>query len=148
MIPAEIKIEQMTSADLPAVVEIESLSFTSPWSRRMFEADIKKASYWVAKEVDRVIGYIGLQTVLDEGHIPTLAVHPKFRGQGIGYRLVGMVVEAGKEKKLARIFLEVRESNLAARKLYAGFNFKEISRRKEYYHNPEEDALMLALTLQ
>ena len=137
----------MTEADLPAVAEIESLSFTSPWSRRMFEADLKKANYWVAKEEDRVVGYIGLQTVLDEGHIPTLAVHPKFREKGRGKRLVGAIVEAGKEKKLARIFLEVRESNLAARKLYASFKFKEISRRKEYYHNPEEDALVLALVL-
>lgn len=137
----------MTEADLPAVAEIEALSFTSPWSRRMFEADLKKANYWVAKEGDRVIGYVGLQTVLDEGHIPTLAVHPKFREKGIGKRLVGMVVEAGKEKKLARIFLEVRESNLAARKLYANFSFKEISRRKVYYRNPDEDALVLALAI-
>ena len=95
-----IIIEPMKESDLPVVAEIEQLSFTSPWSRRMLEADLKKAHYFVAKDGDRVIGYIGLQTVLDEGHIPTFAVHPKFRGKGLGIKLVEKVIEVGREKKL------------------------------------------------
>jgi ribosomal-protein-alanine N-acetyltransferase len=83
-----------------------------------------------------------------EGELANLAVAPDSRGQGIGRALLAAMLADASNRKTSQIYLEVRESNVAARNLYASQKFEEIGRRKRYYRNPNEDALILRRTLE
>jgi len=139
----------MQESDLPSVVEIERLSFTTPWSERLFFNEIYKqrALAQVAAVGDRVIGYICSNYVADEGHILNLAVHPDFRGRGIAKRLVKEILAELKENACRFLYLEVRASNNIAREFYEGLGFEVIGRRNGYYTEPNEDAVLMMLRL-
>lgn len=147
-------IRQLMEHDLPAVVGIENISFTTPWSEILFFNEIYKqrsiAKVAVIEEacsVQRVVGYICANYVADEGHILNLAVHPDFRKKGIAKTLAENILKELKETDCRFLYLEVRASNNAARELYEGFGFNVVGTRKNYYTNPEENALIMMLRI-
>ena len=130
-----ITIAPMRDRDIPAVVEIERLSFKFPKDESIFREDEHK--YLVAKDEDKVVGYIGVEKVLDEVHIINMAVHPDCRGKGIGKRLMQHVLN---DEEV--FFLEVRASNETAKKIYEKYGFKVINIRKGYYADGEDAYVM------
>jgi len=147
-------IRQMYEFDLPYVIEIERISFSTPWSETSFYNEIynphSTANVAVVEEaysVQRVVGYICVNQVADEGHILNLAVHPEFRKRGIAKTLVKNILEDLRETACRFLYLEVRISNNIARKFYEGFGFKIVGTRKGYYNEPREDAVIMMLVL-
>lgn len=145
----ELTIRGLKESDIPSVVEIENISFTTPWSEILFFNEIyKQRSIAKVALIDKkVIGYICANFVADEGHILNLAVHPDFRRKGIAKTLVENILEELKETDCRFLYLEVRASNNAARELYEGFGFSVVGTRKKYYNKPEEDAVIMSLRL-
>jgi ribosomal-protein-alanine N-acetyltransferase len=143
----DIVIGDMETGDLPAVLEIERASFTTPWSETSFFNELKnpRSTVKAARRDGRLTGYIFASRILDEGHILDLAVHPDFRRQGIGSALAAHAIEHLREEGCGFIFLEVRVSNQPAVKMYKRFGFEEIGIRKNYYLSPEEDAVVMVL---
>ncbi len=140
----------MDRSHLSGVAELERLCFTVPWTEAMLEEELYNdtASFIVAQgEGGEVLGYAGLHVVLDEGYIDNVAVRPAFRGQGIADRLLDVFCRFG-EAHLAFLTLEVRPSNTAAVSLYRKHGFTEAGRRKDYYNDPVEDALLLTRTFR
>lgn len=137
----------MVVEDIPAIVAIERLSFSTPWSRVAFLSEIGKPFSFtrVASSEDTIAGYICVNHILDEAHIMNLAVHPGFRRLGIATRLLKEALKELKRKGADFFYLEVRSSNLAARKFYERSGFRVVGRRKNYYQSPEEDALLMTL---
>ena len=135
-----LKIVPMQKKDIEEVYKLEVASFPVPKDLSVFLADQNK--YFVVKEEGRVVGYIGFEEIAGEGHIINLAVDPKVRRHGIGKNLVQSVLD---KTEIKVFYLEVRESNLAAHKLYQGLNFKIVGQRKAYYQDNREDALIMKL---
>ena len=133
--------------DLAGVCEVESESFTNPWTREMYLAELDHpgvAFFYVARDAERrVVGFCSFWRVLDELHINNLAVLPDCRRQGVASALLARVIEVGADLGSRRATLEVRLSNDAARRLYGGFGFVVAGVRRGYYTNPIEDALVL-----
>lgn len=140
-----MRIEAMNSTHVSEVAELEKMCFSAPWSEKSVASELENPlSLWlVATEQDRVLGYVGSQTVLGESDMMNLAVAPAARCQGIGRQLVEALAEALQEKGSHCLTLEVRQSNLPAQKLYGALGFQQIGRRPGYYSNPKEDALIL-----
>ena len=129
---------------MPAVHAIEQASFTDPWSVRDFrECVASDVLFLVATAGAGVDGYVIAQDAADEGEILNLAVAPARHRGGIGRALVEDVLAALAERGARQVFLEVRESNTAARALYAALGFAEVGRRSRYYRRPVEDAIVL-----
>ena len=138
----------MTSlAEIDAILAVEEASFTNPWTREMYLAELDHegvAFFYVARDAERrVIGFCSFWRVLDELHINNLAVLPDCRRQGVASALLTRVIEVGAGLGSRRATLEVRYSNEAARRLYGGFGFVVSGVRRAYYTNPIEDALVL-----
>jgi [ribosomal protein S18]-alanine N-acetyltransferase len=143
---APVVVDQMRLADVPAVHEIERLSFRTPWPAYAFEQELtgnRLARYVVARAGDRVVGFAGIWLMVDEGHVTTFGVHPDWRRQGIGRQLLLGLVELGATIGARRLTLEVRPSNDAAQKLYRSFGFDVVGRRPAYYTDDGEDALIM-----
>lgn len=140
-----MEIRKMTTREVPQVAELEKLCFAMPWSEKSVagELDNPLALWLVAMEGDRLAGYVGSQTVMDETDMMNLAVAPQFRRQGVGEALVNALTASLKELGSRCLTLEVRDSNEAARALYGKLGFTEIGRRRGYYRDPREDALIL-----
>lgn len=139
----------MFETDIPEVLKIENMSFSTPWSEASFLNEIHKPSSLTKVAVlgDKIIGYICANRIIDECHILNLAVHPYFRRQGIAKTLVEEVQNELKENKCIYIYLEVRTSNFGARKFYEYLGFRVIGIRKNYYIMPMEDAVIMAYGL-
>jgi ribosomal-protein-alanine N-acetyltransferase len=138
--------------DIPAVVAIDRTSFPNPWPERSYIYELKynpSSRLFVAEVCEedefRVVGFIGFWFVIDEAHISTVAVHPNFRGYKIGDRLVARALRAVKELGGCLVSLEVRESNQVALSLYRKYGFKKVGRRKRYYRDNKEDAIVMTL---
>ena len=141
----DYQLVPMDRSHLSGVAELERLCFTTPWTEAMLEEELYNdtASFIVAQGPDgEVLGYAGLHVVLDEGYIDNVAVRPAFRRQGIADRLLDVFCRFG-QAHLAFLTLEVRPSNTAAVALYRKHGFREAGRRKDYYADPREDALLL-----
>lgn len=140
-----MEIRKMTAGEVSQVAELEKLCFTLPWSEKSVAGELENplALWLVAMEGDSLAGYVGSQTVMDETDMMNLAVAPQFRRQGVGEALVSALVASLKERGSRCLTLEVRDSNEAARALYAKLGFVEIGRRRGYYRDPREDALIL-----
>lgn len=142
----DIKIRSMVKSDIDKVMEIEYLSFSVPWSFESFVMEVTKnrCAHYIVAEVDgKVAGYGGFWVVVDEGHITNIAVHPDFRGQGVGSAIVEGLIELAKTKGITSMTLEVRESNLVAQLLYKKYGFKPVGKRKGYYQDNNEDAVIM-----
>ena len=140
-----MNIIKMTSEHVPQIAQLETLCFHDPWSEKSIASELENAlSLWlVAVEGDDVIGYVGSQTVLGWSDMMNVAVHPDHRRKGVGESLVIALEEALKAQESTCLTLEVRGSNDPARTLYEKLGFAEVGRRKNYYRNPKEDALIM-----
>lgn len=139
-----MKIERMQISDLNEVMAIEKLSFRLPWKKSYFLYDMNRPNAYclVAKENDKLVGYLVAWKIEDQLHLANIAVHPNERKKGIGSQLLKAILAIGKELKCKNIFLEVRESNFVAQNFYRKFGFTHILTQKNYYHDGE-DALIL-----
>ena len=143
-----VRIVPMNGDHLDEVAELERICFSVPWSRNMLaeELDNLLSAFLVAlDDNDRVVGYAGLQVVLDEGYITNVAVRPECRRQGIAAKLLQVFLDFAKANKLAFLTLEVRASNYDAIALYGSRGFRSVGRRKNYYEHPREDAIIMTL---
>ena len=141
------KLTPMTMEHIPQVAGLERACFSHPWSEESLQGELwnDSAVIIVAEgENGTVLGYAGLQTVLDEGYINNVAVNEKFRRQGIADELIAAFVRFG-QAKLAFLTLEVRASNVPAISLYAKHGFVEVGRRRNYYEDPKEDAILMTV---
>lgn len=137
-------IRRFKSGDEKYIALIERECFSSPWSENaVLESCANKTTYLIAEEDGRVVGYAGLQIILDEGYVTNIAVTKDFRGKGIGKSLVVALSGLAYEKGLAFISLEVRQSNLPAISLYKKCGFSGVGIRKNFYSAPTEDAIIL-----
>lgn len=138
-------INYMEQAHVVQVAALEKLCFSDPWSERSVGEELNNPlSLWlVCMDGERVIGYVGSQTVMDESDMMNVAVHPDFRRKGIAEQLVLALTEQLKNRKSHCLSLEVRASNAPAIGLYEKLGFQMVGRRPNYYRNPREDALIL-----
>ncbi len=142
----------MREEDIDKVVEIERLSFTTPWSKYAFLSEIynqpiSRPFVIENSRENKIIGYVIYWIIGDEAHINNIALHPEFRGKGIGEYVLRKIIELIKKAGAKFISLEVRPSNIPARKLYQKLGFRLKAIRKNYYINPKEDALILVKDL-
>ncbi|MDR7867532.1 MAG: ribosomal protein S18-alanine N-acetyltransferase [Sporomusaceae bacterium] len=145
-LPTELNIRAMELADIDAVLTVEESSFVTPWSRTAFVAEIEDndlACYLVAEAEGQVVGYAGMWVILDEAHVTNVALLPAFRGRGLGSRLMGALCMIAKALGAARMTLEVRPSNNAARRLYSKLGFEARGVRPGYYTDTKEDAVIM-----
>ena len=135
----------MLEVDLDQVVEIEKASMPSPWSRELFEAELKRdmARYFVAEKDGKVAGYMGYWEAPQEAHIINLAIGPSYRNRGIGQQMMEYCMEFAKKKGANLATLEVRESNESARRMYEKCGFRFVAIRKKYYSDNQEDAVVM-----
>ena len=135
----------MTAAYLDEVATIENDCFSHPWSRRSLESELQNETsrFLVAVEDGRVIGYIGMSAVIDEGYLFNVAVDRQYRKKGVGSALVRELVTFCQKRNYAFLTLEVRESNAPAISLYSRFGFVRVGERKNYYSKPAENALLM-----
>ncbi len=143
-------IRKMTGRDLDEIMLIELASFTLPWSRQSYENELSNryATYMVADHEGVVAAYGGMWVVADEAHITNVAVAPRYRRQGMGTKVLQALLNTAGQKRVSRIFLEVRASNDAAFKLYSGQGFAPTGVRKQYYSDNDEDAIVMMRQLQ
>ncbi len=144
------RIVPLTTAHLDAIVDLERRCFSDPWTRNMFwmELTVGGGTYSRgALREDRLIGYLFAVLVEDEAHLGNLAVDPGYRRQGVAQQLLEDLIAAARGHGGCRVTLEVRESNLEARKFYARNGFLDVAIRKSYYRSPVEDAIVMLFTL-
>lgn len=142
----DIVVRPMTKDDIDEVIEIENLCFSVPWSKEAFLMEINenKCARYVVAEIDsRVVGYGGFWIVIDEAHITNIAVHPDYRSMGVGSEIVKTLIDIAKKNAMTAMTLEVRESNTVAQHLYTRFGFRPFGRRKGYYQDNNEDAIIM-----
>lgn len=140
-----IEIIEMTEEHLPEVLYISKLSFPIPWSHASFQKELKNifAKYLVAIMDNKVIGYGGMWIIIDEAHITNIAVHPDYRGRGLGDKLLSSMISQCLSQRVTAMTLEVRASNYTAQCLYKKYGFKEEGIRRAYYEDNHEDAVIM-----
>lgn len=146
------RIEPMTLADIPRVVAVEQASYAMTWPAKAYRHELQQndlAHYFVLRLAPQstaqssLIGLGGFWLMADEIHISTIAIHPDWRSLGLGEWMLTRLLEEGQALGAAVATLEVRPSNLAARSLYEKYGFQEVGRRRHYYTDNGEDALIL-----
>ncbi|HUS84333.1 MAG TPA: ribosomal protein S18-alanine N-acetyltransferase [Anaerolineales bacterium] len=142
----------MCLSDVDQVVQIDRLSFTLPWSERTYRLELTEnsAAHLYVAELEGqheqpVVGYVGFWFIVDEAHISTLAVHPDFRGMGIGRRLLEEALVEALLLGADLVTLEVRASNQRPIDLYKNFGFRVKAVKPRYYRDNHEDALLMIL---
>ena len=145
-----LRARPLEARDLDAVAAIERAVFSDPWSRRSFVEllDLDSVRGFVADDGrGGVAGYAVCSLAADEAEILNLATAPELRRQGVGRILLGAVLDWLAGRGAARVYLEVRRSNVAAIQLYAGAGFGTLGARRDYYRKPTEDAVTMGLDL-
>ena len=144
----------MEERDIPQVVAIDQLSFPRPWGAESYRYEVQDnpvAHFLVLLAPDgerQVVGFAGYWFVVDEAHIGTLAIHPQWRRRGLGERLLTALLDQARALGAVLATLDVRAGNVAARQLYQRHGFVEAGRRKKYYQDNGEDALLLTVRFQ
>ncbi|MGI6380471.1 MAG: ribosomal protein S18-alanine N-acetyltransferase [Anaerolineae bacterium] len=149
-----LRLDPMRLRDVPAVVTLERRVFSAPWPASAFVYELTHNShshYHVLRRAAAsgttlppgLLGYCGYWLALDEAHVATLAVHPGWRGRGLGELLFGTMVREARAAGAVMVTLEVRESNIAARNLYSKYGLEVTGRRRAYYTDNGEDALIM-----
>lgn len=138
-------IREINEVDVEQIYAIEVESFSSPWSREavLMEVISPRSHYLVVDVESEIIGYAGLWKIFDEGHITNIAVKQGYRHKGLGYLLMLELIKYAKINEIGKLTLEVRVSNLAALTLYKKLGFEEAGRRKAFYDDPTEDAIIM-----
>jgi ribosomal-protein-alanine N-acetyltransferase len=147
---AAIRFRTMTVADLPRVLELERLAFASPWTEANFRHEVESnpLAWNVVVERDGVLaGFACAYLVADELMINDIAIDPAQRRRGVGRALVRHILDGARVRGCRRATLEVRPSNTGARRLYDGFGFEVVGRRRGYYADTGEDALLMLRAL-
>ena len=142
----QVRIVPMNADHLDEVAELERICFAAPWSRNMLAEELDNAlsAFLVALDGDgKVVGYAGLQVILDEGYITNVAVRPEWRRRGVAGKLLQVFLDFAQANRLAFLTLEVRESNYGAIALYGSRGFRSVGRRRNYYEHPREDAVIM-----
>ena len=144
-----MQIRRMTKADCEQVAAIEAVSFSVPWSLRAFTETVEKENfrYYVAEENGEILGYCGFLFVLDEAEIPNVCVKETARKRGVGTQMMQVLINEARDLGMAVLYLEVRESNYPARRLYESLGFEENGLRKNFYEQPVEHAVLMSKTL-
>ena len=140
-----MRFTQMGRPHVAQVAELEKMCFSDPWSEQSVASELDNilALWYVALDDDRVVGYIGSQTVCGETDVMNIAVHPDYRRRGIGQILIEELIREISNLGSISLTLEVRASNAPALALYEKMGFAQVGLRKNYYRNPKEDALIL-----
>ncbi len=144
--PLKLQIVPMLAGDLDAIAAIERASFDSPWPPDAYRSELatnRLAQYLVMRAGDEIVAYGGMWLMVDEAHIITFAVHPAWRRQQIGGRLLLAMLDIALDAGAREATLEVRLSNLPARRLYEKFGFRPVGLRPRYYNDNGEDALIM-----
>ena len=143
-----ITFRKMTVEDISAVVELDRKSFSLPWPERSFRFELTEnpaSRCWVAELDGHIVGMIVVWLIVDEAHVATIATDPQYRRQGIGKRLLAHALRELIDDGARSSFLEVRETNLAAQDMYRKFGYEATGRRRHYYRDNDEDALLMTL---
>ena len=147
-------ISLATLDDLPSILEIEQVCFTTPWSRELLERELRRtagdqegyeAAYLAARAEGGLLGYVGMWLCWGEAHVLTLAVAPRRRRTGVATALLDAALQHAVARGCQYATLEYRASNRAAAAMYAKFGFETVGRRKGYYHDTGEDAIIVEL---
>jgi ribosomal-protein-alanine N-acetyltransferase len=140
-----LEIRKMQPSDLPRVVEVERACFGERWSQAAFENELANAqsSYFVSLHGGAIVGYAGYWLILEEAHITTIGTDPAHQGKGFGERMLLHLVDHAARAEARWVTLEVRVSNQAAIALYEKYGFTSLGRRRGYYHDNHEDALVM-----
>jgi [ribosomal protein S18]-alanine N-acetyltransferase len=145
-----ILFRPMKVTDIPAIMEIEQLSFADPWSEVSFEDEItaNDLAYYIVSLINgNITGYAGMWVVLDEAQLTNVALHPDYRGQGTGTEILSYMIELAKQLGASIMTLEVRKSNQIAQRIYRNLGFTVRGTRKNYYPDNGEDAILMGLVL-
>jgi len=151
--PLAVSIRRMTLEDIPQVAAVDQLSFSLPWSEKSFRFEVLEndaSLLWVAEAIGpdglrQVVGMIVVWLVVDEAHVATIAVHPEYRGLGLGRRLLAAVLADAIQQGACLATLEVRQGNTVAQELYRKFGFQVVGERAHYYNDNSEDALIMTV---
>ncbi|PXV86735.1 ribosomal-protein-alanine N-acetyltransferase [Lachnotalea glycerini] len=138
-------IRLMTDRDIEQVSKIENETFSMPWSKDAFREFLKRKDtiYIVAEVNNEIVGYCGLWNIVQEGNINNFAVNKQYRKKHIGFEMLTKLIEIGNEQRINAYTLEVRQSNVAAIRLYHKIGFREDGIRKNFYESPREDAIIM-----
>lgn len=140
----------MREEDIDQILEIEHVSFATPWSREAFYNEVnhnKFAVYIVIEQANKLIGYCGVWIVVDEAHVTNVAVLPEFRGQKLGEALMRNLITVARDRGAVSMTLEVRKTNYVAQSLYRKLGFQDGAIRKNYYTDNQEDAIVMWVKL-
>lgn len=143
---SELIVRAAELKDAPEIAEMEKLCFTTPWSLESIQYEIadNKLALYVVGEVDgKVVGYVGIWLIVDEGHITNVAVHPDWRRKHIGEAIIKTLIDVTESHGVVAHTLEVRASNIPAQKLYEKFGFMSVGIRQGYYEDNGEDAIIM-----
>lgn len=140
-----IEIKWMEQCHVAAIAQLEKACFSDPWSEKSIASELSNplSLWYVAMDGEKLVGYVGSQTVLDGSDMMNIAVDPNYRRQGVARLLIEKLIDGVREKGAICLLLEVRASNDPAIRLYQKLGFSQVGRRPNYYHNPKEDALIL-----
>jgi [ribosomal protein S18]-alanine N-acetyltransferase len=144
--PLKVVIEPMRLEDVEEVQRIEEASFSTPWPPNAYRSELmtnRLAAYLVVRAQGRIVAYGGMWLMVDEAHITTFAVHPAWRRQRLGERLLLAFLDLARDRHAREATLEVRLSNVAARRLYEKYGFRPVGLRPRYYSDNNEDALIM-----
>ncbi|UCE43138.1 MAG: ribosomal protein S18-alanine N-acetyltransferase [Candidatus Aminicenantes bacterium] len=142
----------MVEEDLPSVIEIENISYPNPWQLSSFKGEIENRPISnpyviIYRPLEKIIGYIIYWHIKNEVQISNIAISPDYRQLGVGEGVLRNILLEMRHKRAEFVFLEVRPSNLAARRLYEKLGFTILGLRKGYYRNPSEDAIVMGKSL-
>ncbi len=137
-----MEITEIRPEDASKLAELDKLCFSVPWSEKSFAEESQNpiATYFVAREDGQVIGYGGFWTTIGEAQITNIAVHPNFRKKGVASKILEEILESAACESFV---LEVRKSNTAAISLYEKYGFLQVGERKNFYHSPVENAIIM-----
>ncbi|MGJ9458539.1 ribosomal protein S18-alanine N-acetyltransferase [Oceanobacillus sp. CF4.6] len=147
---AKVTIRKMLVFDVNQVLDVERVSFRTPWTTDIFYQELidnKHAHYFVMELDDKIVGYIGIWIVIDDAQITNVAILPDYRGNKLGEKLFGYTVQYAVKMGVKRLSLEVRESNSPAQGLYKKFGLVAGGIRKNYYTDNGEDAIVMWVNL-
>lgn len=138
------KIVALDYCHIKEIAKLEKVCFSTPWNEQGILDSFKAGThFFVCENDDKVLGYVGISAIIDEGYITNIAVFPAYRNKGVASALLKHLEKFAKEQSLSFISLEVRESNAAAISLYKKFGYTLQGKRKGFYSDPKEDALIM-----